>query len=256
MIGTAFEASARRWNAMLTSYRGAAAAIKDQDVRARNLKVIDDLASALEGMAKQEDQIALNRDLSAEGQAKLRSALGKATLLEISFVETRAANLDAAYRDLKGRLLPALKPASGQEAILEAIRGGEIRTQLRSLTKGEQMTQYSLAVQNDNTEVVRAFRFAPLPLTITPEEMDAIDEQRVAVHRAEEMARLEMLDVARQQLHDLADALKAWLEGYARMTVPAAKTPAIPKRDELAGTNLWQPPAKGSADRPTEKQFT
>jgi hypothetical protein len=111
MIGTAFEASARRWNAMLMSYRGAAASIKDPDVRSRNLKVIDDLANLLEGMAKEEDQIALNRDLSVEGQAKLRTALAKSVLADISFVETRAANLDAAYRDLK-RSRPQVKMRS------------------------------------------------------------------------------------------------------------------------------------------------
>jgi hypothetical protein len=184
---------------------------KDETVRVphevRLVRAIDVLSE----MQTEATAIRTDPHLSEKGQAERFRASAKATLLKLRFFFEAAKSAEQEYLKSRAALYQVPKAPEGRSELDDLLRAQEVRTWLRSLPLSSRMFAYLSAVQRGDVEIVRAVRTTPGEPLLALEFIE-----RVARDAAPEDSRthVENLDLLRQELADLSNMLKNWLDGY------------------------------------------
>lgn len=207
--------------------------IEDPDVREAQVARLRKVADVLEQHAVQENAISVNANLSQKGQEAALAQLAQATRQKLGFLPKSAVEADATYGRAEALVLAAPDAPKGVNEIVQYLRESEIRAYLRSLSPAERMAKYLVAVQQDQAELIRAFRLAPGEPLIPDDLRERATRERIEATKPKQFGQLQSLDVVRSQLHELSDTLVNWLRGYgAEIKFP---TPAMKAAQYLVG---------------------
>jgi hypothetical protein len=211
--------------ASLSSYRDGLADAAPA-TRARGGEIIDRVDTVVKEVATKQDGITASNVLSDAGKSEADGALANATASKLSFVKKEVSGLESDLAATQAVLYDVKPPAKvGADPLLQFLYGKEIRDSYKGLTQNEVDAAFVAATQQDADEdsadqeeqavrdaIVWAMLQAPVPM-VSETIRDRVLAERAQHQNPATWARLQQVDLLRENLSGLRETLVAWLTG-------------------------------------------